>query len=314
MKYYQYMTAWKCNITIILIIACSACCHAQVITSWDESRLPKNGSQSVISYIEQSDMSEFQSWDNTLTAFDVIKEISNEEIKQEIANNNSVTDAIKKVFLNGQQLELPTNVNEEGIDLYMLTDEGISIYMALLAPIYYQETTQDIIKWIRYYAFNKRKYTEKLFSRYEQWQPRIAACFAANNVPTEIAELCLIESGCTYSALSSAGALGMWQIMPATGEGWGMTITSVTDDRLDPVKSTQVAAKILAKNFAYINDWTLAIASYNCGPGRVQKVQKACNTIEWLELKYRLPKETQQYIPALLAIHYVWNYRDKLGF
>lgn len=106
----------------------------------------------------------------------------------------------------------------------------------------------------------------------------------------------------------------MWQIMPATGEGWGMTITSVTDDRLDPVKSTQVAAKILAKNFTYTNDWTLAIASYNCGPGRVQKVQKACNTIEWLELKYRLPKETQQYIPALLAIHYVWNYRDKLGF
>lgn len=290
--------------------------QAQVITSWDESRLPKSEARGVISYIDETDMakeSEIQDWNNTLTAFDYIKEVSNNDIKEEIKTNNSISENIRQVFLNGKKLNLPSCIDENGVDLYMLTDEGISIYMALLAPIYYQETTQDIIKWIRYYACNKHSYTERLFKRYKDWQPRIAACFATRGVPTEIAELCLIESGCTYSALSKAGALGMWQIMPETGEGWGMTINSVVDDRLDPVKSTEVAAKILDKNYENTNDWTLAIASYNCGAGRVNKVKRIYGSSEWHELKYHLPKETQQYIPALLAIHYVWNYRDKLG-
>lgn len=318
MKSFLYMIRLKYNLALCFTAFLPFLqLQAQIITPWDQNRLPQNEAHGVISYIDETDMSEqamFQDWNNTLSAFSDIKEITDEDIRNEIKSNGSITEKIRQVFLNGRQLNLPSNIDENGVDLYMLTDEGISIYMAMLAPAFYQETTPDIIKWIRYYACNRHSYTQRMFERYETWQERISESFRSKGVPEEIAELCLIESGCTYSALSKAGALGMWQIMPATGRDWGMTVTKDTDDRLNPILSTEIAGKILADNYRKTGDWTLAIAAYNCGAGRIQKKRQSLGTNEWLKMKESLPKETQQYIPALLAIHYIWKYKERLGF
>ena len=132
------MTLLRCNtiqtkILFHLILFASAIdSQAQIITSWEDNRLPKSEVKGIISYIDETDMSkqsEIQDWNNTLTAFEYIKEVSDEEIKEEIKNNDSITESIKQVFLNNKQLNLPTCIDENGIDLYMLTDEGISIYM-----------------------------------------------------------------------------------------------------------------------------------------------------------------------------------------
>ena len=208
---------------------------------------------------------------------------------------------------------LPQIIDEDGIDLFLLTEDGINVYMAMDAPIYYQEIDAEVIKWIRYYAYQKRDYTSRMFRRYAAWESKIKDCFRLHGIPEEIAELCLVESGCTYEALSKAGALGMWQIMPNTGRNYDMVINEYVDQRKDPELSTGVAAKILRSNYKKINDWTLAIAAYNCGAGRVLgTIGKG--SPEWGLIRPKLPNETKHYIPCLLAVHYVWTYRDKLGF
>lgn len=285
-----------------------------MISSWDKSKIPNREAGGVLSYIDETDMSkqpEFQNWSSTLGEFEAETEITEKQLEQNI---QYAEQKEKHIFLNGRELKLPSIIDENGIDLFMLTDEGISIYMALLAPVYYQETTQDLAKWIRYYAYNKRERTERIFKRYEKWQAYIAECFSSYGIPTELAELCIVESACTSNALSSVGALGMWQIMPETGIQYGMTINMIEDDRLDPIKATGVAAKILNDNYRITGDWTLAVASYNCGAGRTNNIKRGSGTSDWLSIKKRFPKETQQYIPSLLAAHYVWSYRDKLGF
>lgn len=203
---------------------------------------------------------------------------------------------------------LPYIPGDEGENLFLLTRDGIEILMTLDYPAYFQEIDDEIVRWVRYYAHKKRANTKRIFARYRNWEPRIKSYFQAAGVPPELAELCLIESGCTYSALSPAGALGMWQIMPATGRAYGMQINAFVDERTDPVRSTTTAAKILASNYRKTSDWTLAAAAYNCGPNRFKP------GMTWNSVRWRLPKETQQYIPALIAIHYVWTYKTALGF
>lgn len=290
----------------------------QVISTLsDASNLPGNGRNNIISNIEDVNapqQDQFMDWSNTLGNFSEIVTTTQKDISRKIEALESGCSASKKsVTLEGRELVLPSNIDENGTDLYMLTDEGITIYMALLAPKFYQETTPDMMKWIRYYAYDRRVQTKRMFNRYAKWENHIKNVFFEHGVPTEIAELCLIESACTYSATSKAGAKGMWQIMPDTARGWGIRVDGEVDERTDPVIATMTAAKILSKNFSMLRDWTMAVAAYNCGPGRVIKITKKYGTNDWLKIKGEFPKETQQYIPSLLAIHYVWCYRAQLG-
>lgn len=222
------------------------------------------------------------------------------------------TSAIRFSRQNGQMPALPEIIDENGIDLFLLTKDGITIYMAMDAPSFLQETDDDLVKWIRYYAYQKRNYTARLFKRYEQWEARIKDEFSNRGVPEEIAELCMVESGCTYEAVSPVGAVGMWQIMPETGRAYKLTINQFLDERKNPQISTEVAGKILRNNYNRIGEWTLSIAAYNCGSGRILNLMKKTGP-SWERMKPHLPKETQQYIPSLLAIHYVWKYRDKFN-
>ena len=214
---------------------------------------------------------------------------------------------------NGVEYSLPRILDESGADLFMLTDDGIAIYMALDAPAYLQDVDGEVTRWVRFYAVKKRAWTERVFRRYERWEPFVKEALRREGVPEELGELCLIESGCTADALSKAGALGMWQIMPATGRSYGMTIDALTDERTDQTRSTLVAARILRDNHKATGDWTLAAAAYNCGAGRIGRARGGRPVTDWESAKGRLPEETRNYIPGLLAIHYLWTYRKELG-
>lgn len=283
---------------------------AQIINDWSvgEKDVVTNVGHGALTGDEYAATGIIEDWKEIFNEYEREAEKADQEVEREIRVNemtgfrtNRITDRSGKAY------DVPVIPGPDGMDMFMLTREGISIYMAMDAPVYLQEVDDDVIKWIRFYVHTKRDYTRKLFRRYKDWEPRIKACFQAESVPAELAELCLIESGCTYAARSSAGAVGMWQIMPDTGRSYGMTINWAQDDRLDPAKSTVAAARILRKNHERTGEWTLAAAAYNCGPGRIAREG------EWRDIKHRLPKETQQYIPGLLAIHYVWTYRERLG-
>ena len=283
---------------------------AQIISSLSSE---DKGKSSIISVVTDNNDSSgvFLDWSTTLGEFNSDYVITKKEVQQEVEKAAGQT---RSVTFKGITYSLPTAVNEDGMDMYMLTDEGITIYMAMLEPVFYQDTNPDIIKWIRYYAYTKRKYTSSMFKRYAKWEAFFKETFNKQGVPEEITELCLVESGCTTNALSPVGAMGMWQIMPETGKGWGMIINDYIDERKDPIVSTKTAAKILAQNYKITNDWTLAIAAYNCGAGLTLKYIKQTGYKKWEEIYYLFPRETQQYLPSLLALHYVWNYRTELGF
>lgn len=131
----------------------------------------------------------------------------------------------------------------------------------------------------------------------------------AYGLPLELKYLPIIESGLNPSAVSRAGASGLWQFMLTTGRIYGLESNSVVDERRDPIKSSWAAARYLKDLYDIYNDWTLVIAAYNCGPGTINKAIKRNNgKTDYWELYYSLPRETRGYVPSFIAANYVMNY------
>lgn len=304
------MTYYHNILAVTLFLGLSLTATAQIDLSWDKrDSIVTNIEEGAITDSDYAASGIIEDWS---TLFKEYQAYDGDKQLDSIDDSNPVFNKTVKT-LKGLTLNLPYIPDENGTDLYMLTTEGIEIYLALDEPAYHQTPDEDVIKWIRYYAFDKRAYTKKLFNRYKKWESSLKDLFRAYGVPEELTELCLIESGCTYNALSHAGAKGMWQIMPETGRQFGLTINDYIDQREDPVLSTQTAIKILSSNYRRVGDWTLAAAAYNCGAGRILgHIKKGNNS--WERMKPYLPKETRQYIPSLIAIHYVWTYKEQLGF
>lgn len=125
----------------------------------------------------------------------------------------------------------------------------------------------------------------------------------------------IIESALSSTAMSPAGAVGLWQFMPATGKAYGLEINSLVDERCDPLMATKAACKFLNDMYKIYGDWTLVIASYNCGPGNVNKalarsgIDKDSGTF-W-DIYYYLPRETRGYVPAFVGASYAYAYHQQ---
>lgn len=133
------------------------------------------------------------------------------------------------------------------------------------------------------------------------------------NMPLELQYLPVIESAIQPNAVSRAGAVGLWQFMPATAGGLGLEINSLVDQRRDPRKSSAAAAKYLRQLHDIYDDWSLAIAAYNCGPGNVNKALRRAGgeNKDFWSIYYLLPAETRGYVPAFIAANYVMNYYNQ---
>lgn len=300
----------KRTLSILPLLLAGILLKAQIVTDMNQGQ---NGT-GVITTTEQNALTGdeyaaggiIDDWNKILEEFE-----SFQDTEPKIPNEGTKETLTQKInTLLGQELFIPYIPDEEGANLFFLTSDGITLFMDLDDTAYYQETDDEIIRWVRFYAYRKKEWTKKVFKRYESWEPVIKEYFLSAGVPPEMAELCLIESGCTYTALSHAGALGMWQIMPETGRQYGLKINQYVDERKDPILSTQAAAKILSDNYKRVGDWTLAAAAYNCGSGKV--LSKGKKGSHWNTIKDLLPKETRQYIPSLIAIHYLWKNRNEL--
>lgn len=128
-------------------------------------------------------------------------------------------------------------------------------------------------------------------------------------VPLELKYLPIIESALNPGATSRAGAAGLWQFMVKTGKIYGLDVNSLIDERRDPIKSSYAAAHYLKDLYQIFNDWTLAIAAYNCGPANVNKaIRRAGGSKDYWVIYPYLPKETRGYVPAFIAANYVMNY------
>ena len=119
----------------------------------------------------------------------------------------------------------------------------------------------------------------------------------------------IFESVLNPSAVSRAGASGLWQFMLATGKMYGLDSNSLVDERRDPIKATWAAARYLKELYAIYGDWNLVIAAYNCGPGTINKaIRRANGKTDYWDIYNLLPKETRGYVPAFIAANYVMTY------
>lgn len=170
----------------------------------------------------------------------------------------------------------------------------------------YNQTVQGFIDL---YAVRRRDLTSKVMGLSELYFPLFEECLAKYKIPLEMKYLAIVESALNPVAISPAGAGGLWQFMVSTGKMYGLNVSSYQDDRFDPYKSTDAACRFL--NFLYktYGDWQLVLAAYNSGPGNVNKaIRRAGGKMDFWSIKPYLPKETQGYVPAFIAVNYVMNH------
>lgn len=156
--------------------------------------------------------------------------------------------------------------------------------------------------------------TEELLSRGNLYFPLIEKELTLQGLPDALKVLPLIESRFDPMAVSRVGAAGLWQFMIPTARELGLRINSLLDERRDPAKATRAALSYLQYLYSKYEDWTLAFAAYNCGPGTVNRAIKLAGGQRSFEaIKHHLPKQTQQYIPKYLAAQYIIEYQRDLG-
>ena len=126
-------------------------------------------------------------------------------------------------------------------------------------------------------------------------------------LPSSLKYLAVIESNLQSNALSSAGALGPWQLMPETARGLGLVVDNTKDERVDLNKSTNAAAKFLSQLYEKLNDWLLVIAAYNGGPGRVEQIIKKKGSHDFWEIQNDLPAESRTHVKKFIATHYIFE-------
>ena len=170
----------------------------------------------------------------------------------------------------------------------------------------YNEVVQD---YIDQYTGRLRRSVSFMLGVQNFYVPIFEEALEAEGVPLELKYLPAVESAFDPMATSRVGAAGLWQFMVPTAKHYGLTVNSLLDERRDPIKSSQAAAKYLKDLYNSFGDWTLAIAAYNCGRNNVLKaIKRAGGARDYWAIYPYLPRETRGYVPAFIAANYVMNY------
>lgn len=197
----------------------------------------------------------------------------------------------------------------------MDTDASLdSLYAAriktIVTPIHlpYNEVVRTYIK--RY--VDGSGLMSRVLARAKYYFPMIEEELLKAGLPVELRALAIVESALVATAVSRVGATGLWQFMPPTGKAYGLEINSMVDERYDPVKSTRAACKHLKYLYDLYNDWSLALAAYNCGQGNVNKAlaRAGGNPQSFWDVYWFLPSETRGYVPAFIAASYAYVYHQ----
>ena len=150
---------------------------------------------------------------------------------------------------------------------------------------------------------------ERILGLATYYIPIFEEIFDQYDMPLELTAMAVIESALNTKAVSRARAKGMWQFMYSTAKRYGLTINSYVDERFDPIASAHAAARYLRDSYLIFGDWSLAIASYNCGAGNVNKaIRRSGGSKDFWEIYPYLPRETRGYVPSFFAALYAMKY------
>lgn len=180
--------------------------------------------------------------------------------------------------------------------------------MNKLSP-FHLDCNTDVLKTIKFFAKSRRNFVSVVKGRSELYFNMFEEKLAKHDLPIELKYLAVIESGLRPTAKSRAGALGLWQFMYRTGKMYGMDQNSYIDERMNPELATEAACLYLKKLHGLYNDWNMALAAYNAGPGNVNKaIRRSGGKMTYWGIRPFLPRETQGYVPNFIAAAYLMTY------
>lgn len=208
------------------------------------------------------------------------------------------------------------NPSEEEITMVDLPTDTLKARLALLDEktpfnISYNSSLESVIKS---FLVRKKDLMQRMITASQFYFPLFEQELDNQDVPLEIKYLAIIESALNPRARSRVGAKGLWQFMYGTGKMYGLEVSSYVDERNDPIFATKAAAKYLSKLHGIFNDWDLALAAYNSGPGNVNKaIRRSGGYKNYWNIRRNLPRETAGYLPAFLATMYIFEYAEEHG-
>lgn len=234
-----------------------------------------------------------------------------------IVYSNEVTDSLLNLWYIHKAVG-DDNAGEYDMDtVHFKSDVPDSVYIERIRNMnsFITLPYNDIVK--NYIVLYSEKMPERIgkiigLSRY--YMPIFEEIFNRYDLPEELKAMAIIESSLNPTAVSRAGAKGMWQFMYSTAKLYGLTINSFVDERLDPVASAEAAARYLKDSYRIFGDWNLAIASYNCGAGNVNRaIRRSGGKRAFWDIYPYLPRETRGYVPAFVGALYTLRYYKEHG-
>lgn len=202
-------------------------------------------------------------------------------------------------------------VTYEELPTELLKERLVELNAKTPFQIEYNEKLESVIKQ---YLKHRRKGLTRIIGLSKYYFPMFEEVLDKHNLPLELKYLAVVESALDPRAKSPVGASGLWQFMYQTGKTLGLENNSYVDDRNDPVLSTEAASEYLTYLFGIFEDWDLALAAYNSGPGNVSKaIRRSGGSTNYWNIRPFLPRETANYLPAFLATMYIFEYAEEHG-
>ena len=236
------------------------------------------------------------------------------------------TDTINNTYIKRvDSLIVKHNIETKDIPARPITkDRKIIIY----PDIYYEfrienldkkspiklDYNQDVKKYIDLYLEKRPEKIAEFMGKKDMYFPIFEEYLDKYNLPLELKYLPIVESGLDPLARSSSGAVGLWQLMINSSKLLGLEVDSYRDERCDPYLATDAACRYLKYLFEVFNDWQLALAAYNGGPGEVRNaIMRSGGKTKFWEIQPYLPEQTKWYVPAFIAIVYLTNHAVEHG-
>ena len=226
-------------------------------------------------------------------------------------------DSLLNVWYVKRDIASQNSVLSKLVDDTTRYDHNDSLIFKRLCDIHtpIQVAYNDKVKrFIELYSVQRQRSSSVILGLAQYYYPWMKAVFDKYNLPEELVYITIIESGLNPTAVSRAGATGIWQFMYATGKLYGLEVDSYVDDRRDPYKATEAAARHFRDLYNIFGDWGLAISAYNCGAGNVRKaIQRSGGKTDFWGVYPYLPRETQNYFPAFIGAMYMMTYHNLYG-
>ncbi len=202
-------------------------------------------------------------------------------------------------------------INVGGYDSITYPEEIYRLRIELLnhttvIPLIYNESVQ---KYIHAYSLQNKTKLNRIYGLSKYYFPLFESYLSKYNLPLELKYLAAVESALDPNAISVSGATGLWQFIKPTSDLMGLVVSSYIDERRDPYLATEAACRYLEYLYRSFDDWLLALAAYNGGPGAVKKaIIRANGNTDYWQIRQYMSVQMQNYVPAFIAMCYLMNF------